>query len=450
MKRKILLIVSVSLISIASIFAVFSASSISRIRWSFLPVSTWTGGHPGNIIFDIWSYNSWFTATRDRDGYLSGFFWLGNVGWSTFNQMDGAIPLCRPRIICPTDILQNPNQLCPVYWCAWSQNAWWLIMSWSMIDSNSTWVYYNPTTALIEGWWWNRGLWWVPFYAKTEGQELWIDPLTSSGISMDGISVQFVWRIAIIWNIAGTRIFELPNQNVGYTFSFTSHANIMNAIRKNIALMSRNITDAVLQNVSSGFNFIVQKSWDFVFDFGATWPVGKETIVVIWHDIVLDTENTIWLNDGVVRWLIALKDSDGNGGNIIISDRVQQIYALVFAEGSLFSGVKTATWLIDPYVSYWAFNIPQNQLYIKWLLISKNTISGARQVPIVCPVVVNNCNQTTAEVYDLNYFRTFDPLDPTQRAVPYSSSSLNTASMVIEYDNTILTDPPPWLQNTIQ
>lgn len=450
MKRKILLIGSGIIVSLVLILVASSATSISRIRWSFQPVATWTGWHPGNIIFDIGSANSGYTATRDRDWYLSWFFWLGNVGWSTFNQLDGTTPLCRPRVVCPDNILQNPSQFCPIHGCVWNQNAWWIIMSGSMIDMSNTWVYYNPNTALIEGWWWSRALWWVPFYAKTESQELGIDPVTSSGISMDGVSVQFVGKIAIIGNIAGTRIFELPNQNVGYTFNVTSHASIMNSIRKNISIMSRNVSDSVLGDASSGFNFIVKKDSDYEFTYGATWPVGKKTIVVIWQDIVLDTTNTIWLNDGTVRWLIALKDSDGNGGNIIISEKVQQIYALVFAEGSLFSWVKTATGLIDSYVLKGAFHIPQNQLYIKGLLISKNTISGARQVPIVCPVVVNECNQTIAEVYDLNYFRTFDPLDPTQRAVPYSSTNLDTSSMVIEYNNTILTDPPPGLQNVLQ
>jgi hypothetical protein len=121
----------------------------------------------------------------------------------------------------------------------------------------------------------------VPFYAKTESQELGIDPVTSSGISMDGVSVQFVGKIAIIGNIAGTRIFELPNQNVGYTFNVTSHASIMNSIRKNISIMSRNVSDSVLGDASSGFNFIVKKDSDYEFTYGATWPVGKKTIVVI-------------------------------------------------------------------------------------------------------------------------------------------------------------------------
>lgn len=105
------------------------------------------------MLFDIGTTNSGYTATRDQYGYLSGYFWLGNVGWSTFSQTDaGNVPLCRVRVVCPSDILQNPHQACPLYGCAWSQNAGWTILSGSLIGATETGVYYNPSTGLIEGW----------------------------------------------------------------------------------------------------------------------------------------------------------------------------------------------------------------------------------------------------------------------------------------------------------
>jgi len=432
--------------------AVFSSNNISRMRGSFSPVNTWTWGHPGVVLFDIEPAGSGYTATRDQYGYLTGFFWLGNVWWSTFGQCEDGdgVPLCNAHIVCPPDILQNPYQICPVHGYAWSKNAGWIVLSGSLIDSSNTWVYFNPSTALIEWWAWNKWLWWIPFYAKTDNQILWIDPMTSSGISMDGVAVHFVGKIAVIGNIAGTRIFDLPNQNIGYVFSLAKHATIMNTIRQNIALLTRNISDTVLENPLSTFDFLVEKNEDYIFDFGATWPTGKRSIVVVWHDIVLDTTNTIWIDDGEVRALIALKDANGSGWNIIISDKVKEIYSLLYAEGSLFSWEKPNPTTIDRYLSIGAFNIPQKQLYIKGLLISKNTISGARQTPIVCPVTTETCTLATAEFYDLNYFRTYDPLDPTQKAVPYSDPRLDDASMIIEYDDAVLGNPPPWLLNTLQ
>ena len=118
-------------------------------------------------------------------------------------------------VVLGLSILTNTGKVCPVHGCAWSQNAGWIVLSGSMIEGATyTGVYYNPSTALIEGFGWSRALGWVPFYAKTDNQELGTDPLTETGITMDGIRVNFVGKIAIIGNIAGTRIYELPNQNV--------------------------------------------------------------------------------------------------------------------------------------------------------------------------------------------------------------------------------------------
>ena len=88
MKRKILLPTLVVTILFACIVGVFSATNNSRIRGSFSPLSSWTGGHLGIVLFDIAPVGTGEMAYRDQDGYLSGSFWLGNVGWSTFNSDD--------------------------------------------------------------------------------------------------------------------------------------------------------------------------------------------------------------------------------------------------------------------------------------------------------------------------------------------------------------------------
>ena len=48
--------------------------------------------------------------------------------------------------------------------------------------------------------------------------------------------------------------------------------------------------------------------------------------------------------------------------------------------------------------------------------------------------------------YDWDYFRTFDYADTSQRSLPAERSGnakLQNATMIIEYDPDILTDPPP-------
>lgn len=53
-------------------------------------------------------------------------------------------------------------------------------------------VFLNPKTALLEGFGWSNSLGWVPFYAKTDAQELGTDPLTQTGIKIDGVGVNFI------------------------------------------------------------------------------------------------------------------------------------------------------------------------------------------------------------------------------------------------------------------
>jgi hypothetical protein len=317
----------------------------------------------------------------------------------------------------------------------------------------STGVYYNPKTALIEGWWWSLALGWVPFYAKTESELA--GNVSLSGITMDGIGVNFIWKIAILGNIAWDRIFEIQNeQSVWYVFTTATHASIINKIRQNIALISRNISDADLADENSIHSFLIKKNGDYeTWVWWYVWPTNKRTIIVVGHDIVLDTSTDIWpVTDNIPRALIALKDNNGKGGNIIISEDVRRIYSMLYAEGAIFSGKKNlGTWNIEPYITDWPFAIPARQLYIKWLLISKNTIWWARQDPYICPVTVDNCDQETAEKYDLNYFRTFDPTNPSQRSAPSNVPiQASWASVIIDYNSAILSDPPPGLIDVIQ
>lgn len=53
----------------------------------------------------------------------------------------------------------------------------------------------------------------------------------------DGVPVNFIGKVAILGNIAGTKIFEIANkhnfenQNVGHNYMTIQHAPILNTIR---------------------------------------------------------------------------------------------------------------------------------------------------------------------------------------------------------------------------
>ena len=105
--------------------------------------------------------------------------------------------------------------------------------------------------------------------------------------------MNFIGKIAVIGNIAGSRIYNMTNQNVGYVFSNISQAEILNTIRKNVAIISRNVPTMSLAN-GVGVNFIYQKGPAFDYDtsFGWIWPAGKRSIVIEGRDIILN-QNTI-------------------------------------------------------------------------------------------------------------------------------------------------------------
>lgn len=106
---------------------------------------------------------------------------------------------------------------------------------------------------------------------------------------LGGAPVNFISKIAVVGNIAGSRVFSVQNnattnQDVGYTYKTINHANILNLIRKNIALISRNISDSSLASISNSVDFIIQKNSDFIIQNSSLNPyitAKKRSIIVI-------------------------------------------------------------------------------------------------------------------------------------------------------------------------
>lgn len=145
--------------------------------------------------------------------------------------------------------------------------------------------------------------------------------------------MNFIGKIAIIGNVAGTRIYNMTNPNVGYVYNSSNQASILNTIKKNVALISRNISSTVL-DVGTGLKFIYQQSpiYDYDTNFGWIWPTGKRSIIIEGKDIVLSQATIGDSTATEPRAIIALKDINGNGGNIVITRDVKRIYAFLYAE----------------------------------------------------------------------------------------------------------------------
>jgi hypothetical protein len=449
MKGKIFFALLVSIIISAGLWAATGAFPLKGVFWSqgwwWSSPSWW---HPWKVIFDPPA-----TPQILPDSTLAGSFWLGNVGWVSF---DHGISAETARINC-TDVFNDATALCPVTWSAWSQNAWWVILDAAKIGIGSG-AYYNPNTTALEWWGWSRALGWVPMWTGLTGSTL--PAPTDIADPLGGAPVNFISKIAIVGNIAGSRVFSVQNnattnQDVGYSYKTINHADILNLIRKNVALISRNISDSDLANENNTLDFFIKKT-DYTPGSGDL-PNRKRSAIVIGADIILTQayiNSTIW--DKSPIGLIALKWPNWEWGNIIISKDVKRIYAYMYAEGSLYSGEKKVNTTVTPYVRSGIWNIPQNQLYIRGLIASKNTIWGAQQkidgiVNPVCPALTPDCIATgswaNTQNYDWDYFRNYDKTDTSQLALPTERSSISRirdAVMIVEYDPRILTDPPPW------
>lgn len=118
-------------------------------------------------------------------GYLSGSFWLGNVGWVTFSHGRSD---ARAQLLCTDEVFRNPGLVCPATGFAWSQNAGWIMLSGATIDGGSG-VYYDPSEGLIKGFGYSRGLGWIPFFAQANDVVI-ASPVTTTsqtGIALDGV-----------------------------------------------------------------------------------------------------------------------------------------------------------------------------------------------------------------------------------------------------------------------
>ena len=71
------------------------------------------------------------------------------------------------------------------------------------------------------------------------------------------------------------------NQDVGYSYKSINHASILNMIRKNISLMTRNVSDT---SISAPFDFVILNNQDLRLDPAILTPyitAGKRSLIVI-------------------------------------------------------------------------------------------------------------------------------------------------------------------------
>ena len=456
--------------------------------------SNWLGGNGWKTWFGVkptWGNGSWAQASFNENGDLSGSFWLKSSGWATFK------PEGKAKISCPNDILQktvkNETEVCNLTGYAWVHAAGWVALQ------N---VKYNPNSGNLEGFGWSRSLGWIPmftgkkFLSAQKGTGFVVN-LDTTWYATDAdknktLNLNFIGKVVIIGNIAGTKVAETVknkynfiNQNLGAKFTDIQHAPLLNQVRANVAQLVRNINkNNYITNPLNGFIYNEDKdycirtdhsSWHTEYCSSAgPWEQRVllnqtdvdfskiKTIIVKWHDIIIDG-NFNATTDNLsnhptaenMKTIIALRWTDGSGGNIYITKNTDQIFGYLVAEGSVFSGEKTSTGAKELYINKWFATaaLPQNQLYVNGTIVSKNTIGGNIQddSTAMCPVFIE-CNASIAKQYDFSYFRNYIYKEGNQgNSLPqYRQNVIDTikdATLIIDYNWNIISAPPPGLEN---
>jgi len=405
------------------------------------PLGWWqfdsTSGNGGKFSFDTVPTNTSLYPEAVIDGeYLTGYFWIDTIGWTRFDNT---------KIVAPWIGNIRNNWFLSGY--AWNDNAGW-------IDMNG--ITYIPDTLVLSGYAWNQGIGWMHIFRNSNA--------TTQNVSNVGSG--FIGKVRILWNIWGSNIYS-TTYSIDPTFKSLSLNSIMDVVRKNVTLATRNISIWAGQSVPWSTPIIIDKKIvyrdtggtpvrysDIASSLGEATLKWARSIIILWGDIYIDTGVTL-ANDGP-RAIIALKNGLWERGDIYIRGNVTKIFASLVAEWT----VKSA--YVPPNPPGWApyiYNedkqavirwLPPYQLYVKGSIFSNNTIGGAaNNIWIVrCPIIEWSCNYNSAVQYDLNYFRDFQIFDSTHRG--YTDTRFDDYSLVIEYDTHLVSNPPPGLENITQ
>jgi hypothetical protein len=238
-------------------------------------------------------------------------------------------------------------------------------------------------------------------------------------------------RVKILGAIGWQKAFD-NNYSVGSKFNSSLFATTLNQIRKNVALLRRNIDLSSGEKTVNNTRFITgnKKYSDIKNDF----PTDTiDSLIIIGWDLMIDKDILEPLIKKNSKWIIVIKNEAGDGGNIYISDSVKNIESSIFTEWSVFSGESKDTIYNNSAAKL--TSLPSKQLYIKGSLISRNTILGG--LSNICPYNIADCNPYQ---YDLDSFRNFDKTTANRA---YPDNSLDAYSLIIERDPRISDTPPP-------
>lgn len=174
-------------------------------------------------------------------------------------------------------------------------------------------------------------------------------------------------------------------------------------------IVEENISKAEFkQQVSKNVESII-KSWVFpdnikFYDTNTTLtslPSWVDTIIVKGADLYINW-NILKQSSGKLNSIVVLKE-DWIWWNLWLGKNVKFISWIIYVEWHVFS------WDMNSNYYYADSAVSINQLFIKWSLISNNTIWGSSFVPYTCPypIEASDCTELISKRCDLNHLRHF-------------------------------------------
>lgn len=451
---------------------------------SLAPTKAWN-----NIKLESLSYNitSYITAFEDTKSYISttvnqelNFKSLLEV--TSTNNNDWLVNIGTPLDF-ETTITKTWNLNIDEFYLYHLMDLWFFNLAISIQDivntswNNYYWVWYNKTTN-------TSSVSWYEYFKTTEKNDFKLENSESNIIYKNSYfpntwtTYKFSWTPKVIYwapaeagityssiieYIIGTKVFKYnslttsassaivdnvlkvwwaltDSDSVFERTSWSNYLKITNELNKPEvkAMVEKNVVrlTAWLSNWDTE-NWIYYKEWEYTLSSWSTWV---ETIIIKWWD--LNITKDIAYNLTQMKWIIVLEDENWNWWNIYIDRGVKNISAVIYADKSVIS------W--EPNWTFYSNQMSAtSQLYVRWSIISNNTVWWADMVPYKCPYNITCNNFEEAKRYDFNYFRNYietmedwindnNIYDPAVNVPAWDQKY----AFIINYDSRIQTNPP--------
>lgn len=260
---------------------------------------------------------------------------------------------------------------------------------------------------------------------------------------IDGIEIKSI-GLGTSGVVSGGQVFETIGGRDLETITTTSSADLRREIRRNVAVLTRNLTpcDASLdptfvasgtlptsgsciQEDSNNGTVIVYYSGDGVVSIGTgglvTVPADRKYTIILDGGARLNLAGNITYGGDTDNSLgiILLSDTDGNGADVYVHPTPTNLVGLLYAEGSVLSSPDAGNNFYYGGGSGDANDLV-NQLYWQGSIASQNTIGGAPNtvVPVGADCGPWADTSSCAQAYDLDFLRRFTVIHDTTDFAP--------------------------------